>query len=520
MSYPSYPPHPPYPAFAPGGMPRPRPATPARPAIPRVVPWGWLEWFLIAQTFIPALLFLPGIGSVRVLIRVATFGVALIAWFSIYQSGRALPGARSFKVNPWLRFASGWLLLMVVSPLTNSIPAGLAQAMLYIAVFSPVFWAPSVLASPRQLGRLMMILLLCNGLSALVGLGQVFRPGTFNPPVIPGITSVNGSDVSMSTMALTYVDGSGNKIIRPCGLSDMVGNAAGAGSIAAMVGLAYALRPIGAFKRLACLALAFFGVAVIYYSQVRMVLLMLVICLAVLVAVFVMQKNYGYATLLGGLAVVMIVGALSWVMATSGRVVVERFLGLATDDFSKTYSNSRRGDLITESFTRTMWESPMGAGLGWWGTIYGAFGDKSRPSTVWVEVMIPAWIVDGGIPLLGLYVGAIFVAMGNTLRVALRSRDPEIRFWAAVVLASNLSVVATCFSYVTFVTAIGLQFWLLAAVVHAADVRSRAAAPRARPRPAAVPPSYPAMPPFYPAMPPGPAPPPPIPSGPAPPPPA
>jgi len=30
----------------------------------------------------------------------------------------------------------------------------------------------------------MMILLLCNGLSALVGLGQVFRPGTFNPPVI------------------------------------------------------------------------------------------------------------------------------------------------------------------------------------------------------------------------------------------------------------------------------------------------------------------------------------------------
>ena len=60
--------------------------------------------------------------------------------------------------------------------------------------------------------------------------------------------------------------------------------------------------------------------------------------------------------------------------------------------------------------------------------------------------------------------------MANTLRVALRSRDAEIRFWAAVVLASNLSVVATCFSYITFVTPIGLQFWLLSAVVHAADV--------------------------------------------------
>jgi hypothetical protein len=495
-----------YPAFTPGAMPLPRAATPARRPVPKKVPWGWLEWFLIAQTFIPALLFLPGIGQVRVLIRVATFGVALLAWVSIYQSGKALPGSRSFAAGAWLKCASGWLLLMVLSPGTNSILAGLAHAMLYIAVFSPAFWAPSVLAKPGQLGRLMMILLLCNGLSALVGLGQVFRPGTFNPPVIPGVNNLDGSDNALSSLALTYEDAHGNKIIRPCGLSDQVGSAAGAGSIAAMVGLAFALRPIGIFRRLVCLMLAFFGVAVIYYSQVRMILLMLVICLAVLVAVFVMQKNYGYATLLGGLAAVMIVGALSWVMATSGRVVVERFLGLANDNLSTVYAKSNRGGLVMEALTRTMWDSPMGVGLGWWGTIYGAFGDRSRPTTVWVEVMIPAWIVDGGIPLLLLYAGAICFAMGNTLRVALRSRDAEVRFWAAVVLASNLSVVATCFSYVTFVTAIGLQFWLLSAVVHAADVRSRAAAPQARPRLAAVLPFSPAMPPPVPPMPPGPAP--------------
>jgi hypothetical protein len=483
-----------YPAFVPGAMPSPRAATPARRPVPKKVPWGWLEWFLIAQTFLPALLFLPGIGKVRVLIRIASFGFALVAWAAIYQSGKALPGAQSFASATWLKFAAGWLLMMVLNPDTNSIVAGLAQAMLYIAVFSPVFWAPSVLATPRQLGRLMAILLLCNGLSALVGLGQVFRPGTFNPPVIPGITSVDGSDVTISAMALTYEDGNGNKIIRPCGLSDQVGSAAGAGSIAAMIGLAYALRPIGVFRRLACLALAFCGVAVIYYSQVRMILLMLVICLTVLAAVFVMQKNFGYATLLGGLGAAMVVGALSWVMATSGRVVVERFLGLATDGLSETYSKSRRGDYIWAALTHTLPENPIGVGLGWWGTIYGALGDKSHPSRVWVEVMIPAWVIDGGLPLLVLYAGAICLAMGNTLRVALRSRDAEVRFWAAVVLASNLSVVATCFSYVTFVTAIGLQFWLLAAVVHAADVRSRVAAPRARPGPAAVPPYYPAMP--------------------------
>src|SRR4051794_8978812 len=108
MSYPSYP------GFAPGGMPRPLPAAPARPSVPRVVPWGWLEWFLIAQTFIPALLFLPGIGQVRVVIRVATFGVALMAWWSIYQSGKTRAGARSFASGKWLKVASGWLLLLVL----------------------------------------------------------------------------------------------------------------------------------------------------------------------------------------------------------------------------------------------------------------------------------------------------------------------------------------------------------------------------------------------------------------------
>ena len=62
-------------------------------------------------------------------------------------------------------------------------------------------------------------------------------------------------------------------------------------------------------------------------------------------------------------------------------------------------------------------------------------------------------------------------------------KDRELKFWAAVIFASNLSVIATCFSYVTFVAAIGMQFWLLAAVVHAVDHRIReetAAAARAR----------------------------------------
>jgi hypothetical protein len=474
MSYPSIP----------RTGPRPSSAS-SRPPSPRSIPWGWLEWFLIAQTMVPALLFVPGISAVRPLIRVVAFGIALGAWFGIVQSGKVRPGASSFAANFWLKITTGWLLLLILHWNTNSIVAGFAHAMLYISVFSPAFWAPGALVSQRQVGRLMMILLVCNGSSALVGMAQVFRPTTFNPPVIQGLEDKG----SLSSQVGSYEDERGNTIIRPCGLTDQVGAASPAGATAALIGLAYALRPIGIFKRLMCLILAFFGVAVIYYSQVRMILMMLIICLIVLVCIFLLQKNFGNALMLAGLGAGLIAGALSWVIATSGMVVVERFLGLLTTNFTEKYQESR-GGFVRNTFDTLIWEYPAGAGLGWWGTIYGVFGDKSNPSKVWVEVMWPAWVIDGGIPLMVLYVIAILVAMGNSLRIALRSRDKEVAFWAAVVFASNLSVLATCFSYVTFVTAIGLQFWLLSAVLHAADVRVRsAAASVTRPKSIPLPPA-------------------------------
>ena len=445
---------------------------PARPVGLRQVPWGWLEWFLVAQTFIPALLFLPGINAIRTPIRMASFLIALVAWWSIFQSGRARPGADTFPSNFWLKLAAGWLLLLVIYWDTNSIQAGIAHALLYISVFSPAFWAPAALVTPRQIGRMMMILLACNGLSALVGLGQVFRPGTFNPPVIPALLNTHANN--LSAQVVTYEDDHGNKITRPCGLTDQVGAAAGAGATAAMIGLAFALRPIGLAKRGACLALAFAGVAVIYYSQVRMIMIMLVICLMVLVALFAMQKNFAHATMLGGLGAAMIVGALAWVTATSGKSVTGRFTDLLETNLVEKYDKSR-GGFVREALTETVWDYPIGAGLGWWGQIYGAFGDKTVPSKIWVEVMWPAWVIDGGIPLLLTYLAALGFAMTDTLRIALRTRDRELGFWAAVIFASNLSVLATCFSFVTFLTSIGIQFWLLAAALHAADLRVRSA---------------------------------------------
>jgi hypothetical protein len=485
------------PPFAPGVQPRPAAAPRPSAPKPKRLRWTWLERFLLAQSLLPALLFVPGISAARVVIRMALFLTPLAVWFAIIQSGRSKAGSDTYPAGFCLKLICGLLGLLIFHWGTPSIPAGAAQATFYIAVFSPAFWAPKGLESSRQINRLMAILLICNGISSALALGQVFRPETFNPPFIPGITGM--PEDSISVQSLTYTDQFGRRIIRPCGLSDTAGAGALASTITVLVGLATALRPIGKLKRLACLAVAFCGMAVIYYSQVRMVFVMAIICLAVLAGIFVLQKNFGYATLLGGLGAAMVVGALTWVMATSGRVVVERFLGLTEQSFTKSYGESR-GGFVNFALTVQMWNDPLGHGIGCWGAAPGLF---SKGTGVWVEVMITAWVVDGGIPLLVLYSVAVVLAMLDTLRIALRSRDRDVRFWAAVVFASNLGVIATCFSFITFVTTIGMQFWFLAALVHAADYQTRreaAIAMRAR-RPPPRPPAPPPFPSPYPAAP-------------------
>ena len=240
--------------------------------------------------------------------------------------------------------------------------------------------------------------------------------------------------------------------------------------------MAFALRPIGLFGRLCSLGMAFLGVAVIYYTQVRSNLVMVVACWCVLAVVFLATKHYTQATILGVLGAGLIVGAASWVAVTSGSEVLTRFIGLTTTSFGENLKTSGRSGFLQEALERTVWEYPMGAGLGWWGTIYGTFGDKTVPTKIWVETMVPAWIIDGGAPLLLLSLAAIFFAMTDTLRIAFRSRDRDLSFWAAVTFASNLSIIALCISYVPFLAVSGIQFWLLSAVLHAADSRVQAKA--------------------------------------------
>ena len=434
--------------------------------------WGWNEWFILSQTVLAAALFLPGITPVRTAIRVGSYLVGFVAWVAIERQGAADPGARSFPARPWLLVCMGWLTLSLAHPNIYSVVTAVGQVMLYITILSPAFWAGEAVRSPGQIGRIMAVLFLCNALSATLGFAQVRYPGRFDPPVIPAMSNqFAGEDMMYQTL-------DGRLIMRPCGLTDTPGGAAPAGASTALLGLCWALRPIAWWKRLAAAGLAFVGVAVIYYTQVRSVLIMLGICLAVLTSLLAYQGNIRGALSLVGGGAVAVAGSMFWVAQSLGGKVWDRFGVIFSGDVGN-FLHAGRGKYVEEALGQQVWDHPLGYGLGWFGMVYTAFRDPLRPTPVWVEVMIPAWIMDGGIPLLVGYFGALVVALFDSFRVASTTRDPGLKFWAAVVVSLNLSILANCFSFVTFLSPIGPQFWLLAAALHAADARSRARPDRA-----------------------------------------
>ena len=170
-------------------------------------------------------------------------------------------------------------------------------------------------------------------------------------------------------------------------------------------------------RRLACAGLGCVGVAVIYYSQVRFTMVMLAIGFAALTVLFLWRRHArlgagacrrgrGHARLgfgLGG--------------ANAGWKAVEKFGSFLSSDPASLYQKSR-GFYVTEAFDRYIWEYPLGLGLGWWGMVHVAFGDPAGSRASGSRSMIPGWVIDGGIPLLVMYSGAVIVALFDTARVA------------------------------------------------------------------------------------------------------
>ena len=155
-------------------------ATHSRTTIQRKERWGFPEFFVISQTLIPALLYFPGTQPFRLYIRIASFVIsfATLLWWAVAVAKTS----RSHPAQPWIFAAMAYVVVMFFHPLTSSTFAGLAQFVLYLSVIAPIFWAGTFVRTPERLARLMALLLICNGLNAVVGVLQVYDPSRWMPP--------------------------------------------------------------------------------------------------------------------------------------------------------------------------------------------------------------------------------------------------------------------------------------------------------------------------------------------------
>jgi hypothetical protein len=274
---------------------------------------------------------------------------------------------------------------------------------------------------------------------------------------------------------LSFTTDDGREVLRPCGLSDTPGYAGLAGVVASMLGLAWALRPVRKWQRLAGFGIAGVGMAVILLSQIRTALVVQLLSFVILGILFLIQRDVRRLSLLSMAASVIVVGAIGWVVREGGEGAIKRFYSLIEEKPAELYS-SNRGVFLKSAFGDMLWLWPLGAGMGRFGVIGGQFGNPAvsfeKGGIMYVEIQWQAWCLEGGAPLMFMYSAAIAVAMISMLHVAFRCRDPDLAFWGAVNFAMSVGTIAGCFVGQPFEGPSGAQFWMLTAVIHAAAQRA------------------------------------------------
>ncbi len=429
-------------------------------AVQSRIPWGFAEIFIISQTALPALLYLPGSQAFRLPIRFSAFAISLgaFAWYQVESSTQA---PRS-PVQPWVAAIMSLLALMLFHPETSSLVAGIAHMAVYFAVLAPLFWAPEFVKSPEQLARIIWILLLCSGANAVVGVLQVYDPARWMPAEFSRI--MTGGEVGLG--AVTYIGAQGQRIIRPPGLFDTPGAVAGPASFAALLGVIFAVSAIPAWKRAVSLSIAGAGLAAIYLSQVRISLVATVLMMAVYALVAMRQGRAARATQFTVLAGGVVLVALSLAVALGGAAITERVNSLFAADPLTVYKGAR-GDLLSYTFYDLLFQYPLGAGLGRWGMAAGYFGSSNPTSSgIWAEIQFTGWMIDGGVVMVFVYVGALLVTTLSQYRIAQATQFPRLAICAAVILAAGLGPSIMIVSFTPFVAQVGIQYWFLAGALH------------------------------------------------------
>jgi hypothetical protein len=259
-------------------------------------------------------------------------------------------------------------------------------------------------------------------------------------------------------------------IVRPPGLSDLPGGAAISGTIAALLAFAFAMRGgMPHWQRAGYLGAAIVGITVIYLTQVRSMVVMMVVGMLLVAFVRLRQgrvvQSGWIAASVGGL----VVGSFVWAVTLGGETVQERFQGILDLGVMTSYQENR-GLFLDYTIRELLLEYPFGAGLGRWGMMSVYFDEPSkwRFPALHAEIQPTGWVYDGGLLLWLIYGVALFLAVRNSYRVAIDTTD-RLHDLASMILSVQILIVGLCLTGPVFNTQLGIVFWLITAILFGAQ---------------------------------------------------
>jgi hypothetical protein len=426
-------------------------------------PWGWLELFVLSQVFWGVLLFVPGSQAFRVYIRAFPYVASLAALLSCARASgtdTVVPGAR------WMLAVMALLIANLVHEETW-LRAGVAQVVFQLAIAAPVFWTARSWITSHRLERLILLVFAAHFVSALLGLLQVYYPATFLPPEFSSLAFKLNPDF---LGALSYKGNADRLIVRPPGLTDLPGGAAISGTIAALLGFAFALRrgQSQVWKAMFFGAAAI-GITVVYLTQVRSMLLMLFGCMVAMAVVRLRQGRIVQSGWIIASAVALTAGSFVWAGTVGGDALEERYRGIVDSGLLRTYQENR-GFFLTYTLQELVFEYPLGGGLGRWGMMSAYFAEPEnwRHPSVHAELQLTGWLYDGGVLMWVFYPVALLLALRYSYRLA---TDPNgtLSESAITVFAIQVLLVGLCFTGPVFNSQLGMMFWLMTAMLYGAQ---------------------------------------------------
>ena len=311
------------------------------------------------------------------------------------------------------------LAISMLNPGINSAAAAAAEFGLYLAVLAPLFWVSRIRIDLPEMRR---VLCPCVGLSSrqlrlrsITGLlSRALSVRLIDRGAGPG-----AGYVAMKHFQNAY----GEAVFRPMGLTDTPGGAAAAGFFAVLFAAAFFLLERRRWMQVVCAGAMLVGMVAIYLSQVRVMLVMEVVCMLAFLTLMswraarvsnpmlgrrIGNKRLAYLT---GLMALAAVGGFTWAVGVGGTAITERVNSLTAANPGEVYQKIAASSWSIPS-KKSCPNYPLGAGPGRWGMMFYYFGDPGNTKNpgLWAEIQWTGWLYDGGVALVLLYTFAIALA--------------------------------------------------------------------------------------------------------------